>query len=218
MYKRVQHIIFALLLLLCGTSMFAQVHIGKGVSVTKGTNFIIAEQDVIINTDSIGGEGNLIISNTDSQKIIVRNKVKTKLDIQIDSDKIKTEGTYAQHFALEHLPPLTEDVIAKVKEIKKEKIKKELPVRYINYEGLTFNDNTKDNTDKPTERKTEFNSQPSNSSHGIMITQVMQMHAFVPTNDYLLPIYSTLNDSRFLDYAELYTFESLTAILKPPTV
>lgn len=211
MSRNITHILSVLLVLLCSTGLYAQVHIGDGLTISEGTSLTISNQDVVIATDEIKGEGSLVITNDKEQKITLTQKVRSNTSIEVKAENIQVIGEKTQYFALEHLPPLTEKIIAKVQE---RKIEEDLPVRYINAEGLTFGDEN-----EPQELEAQFTSLPNDVSGGIMVSEVLQWQAAEFTTDYILPIYSfTFNDVRFSDYAELYEFQSLTAILKPPIV
>ena len=208
MYRNIQSILsFLLLLLLAVTN--AQVHIGDGVTISKGTTFVIVDSEVNIDTEKINGEGVLLISNDKEQLITVHKNLESTADIQVNAQKTSVNGQFAANFRLEHLPSLTSDIIV----AKKQAAQKELPVRYINTEGLVYDTPVKE---KPVET---YNELPNNVHHGVVVTEVMQSQAVQNYSDYIIPIYSvTLNDERFSDYAELYEFESLTAIFKPPIV
>ena len=206
---RVQQI-WLLFLLLSFTSVQAQVYIGDGVSVQKGTKFVIQNQEVHIDTDEIKGDGSITINHDSEQKITVNQDFKSTKQLDITSQNLEISGKYAQNFELKYLPALTEEVIL----AKKENAADSLPVRYINIEGLVYDTETKEE-----EKLAEFRLIPINTYNGFVVTEVMRSAAVDITFDYILPIYSvTLNDERFSDYAELYEFESLTAILKPPIV
>lgn len=208
MFMRNHHILLVFLMFLCSTGAYAQIHLGDGLSIGEGTSITIKNQEVIIATDEIKGKGIISIQNDDSQKITVLKNFKSNSALKIDSKDLKVEGRYAEQFAAYHLPPLSEEIIASKKE---NEIKNDLPVRYINSEGLTFGN--KDDE----KNKTVVSSLPKDVSGGIIISEVLRMQFTDNQTDYIIPIYSVLlNVERFSDNAELYEFECLTAILRPP--
>lgn len=205
------HIMLVIAMFLCSTGAFAQVHIGNGVTINKGTSITIQGQDVIFDTDEIKGEGKIIIQNEKSQKITVNKDFKSNDQIEIKSNHLEVNGRYAQKFAAHHLPPISDEIIAAKQ---KEEAKQELPVRYINTEGLTFGFENNEEKKEPS-----ISALPKDVSGGIIISEVMQMQTADLNEDYIIPIYSViLNVERFSDDAELYEFECSTAILKPPIV
>ena len=210
MFLRLHYIWIILFMFLFSTGAYAQVHIGDGVTISNGTIVTIQNQDVIIATDEIKGEGVLFIQNDKIQKITVLNNFRTNSTVQIISNEIRVEGRYAQKFAAHHLPPLSEEIIASSK---KEQLKKDLPIRYINTEGLVY--------DKDEDKKADpvLTSLPKDVSGGIIVSEILQMQVADIQSDYIIPIYSViLNDERILGSAELYEFECLTALLRPPIV
>lgn len=202
---------FALMLLVAGLN--AQVMIGDGVNIKNGTNFIIHNQEVIIASDEIKGEGNLIISHETQQKITVNQHLQSDLKIQILADNPEITGKYARKFEAKYLPPFTDEIKLAIQQEKSEQTKNQLPIRYINTEGLVYD------TQENKKAEPAFSSLPMDVHDGFVVNETMQTHAISFNFDYILPIYSvTLNEKRFSDYAELYEFQSLTAILKPPIV
>ena len=196
--------------ILFSTGTNGQVYIGDGVSISEGTNLTIVDQEVILSTNEIKGEGKIIIHHHQTQNITVLNNFKSKKKFQISANKIKIEGRYAQKFAAYHLPPLTEEIIASKTE---EKLNQDLPIRYINTEGRVYD--LKDEK----EENPILSSTPKDVSDGIIVSQRDQRLFADLQLDYIIPIYSVLlKNERFSDCAELYKFECLTAILKPPIV
>ncbi|MDO5654891.1 MAG: hypothetical protein Q4G27_01985 [Flavobacteriaceae bacterium] len=187
----------------------AQVMIGDGLKIEKGTSFVIKNQDIIIDTEEIKGEGKLVISNDNNQKITVNQAVQSKVEIEILSEKIQWNGSKSENLAKLFSPDLNRVEPLLVQDIKNE----ELPVIYINTEGIVY-----DIEDSETQLAV-YNSLPNDVHHGFIITEIMQSYAIEFYPYYNLPIYSfTLNDKRFLDYAELYEFQSLTAVFRPPII
>ncbi len=208
MFMRNQYILLVLIMFLCSTGAYGQVHIGDGLSIGEGTSITIKNQAVIIATDEIKGKGNISIQNDDVQTITVLKNFKSNSAIKVESNDLKIDGMYAEQFAINSLPPLSEEIIASKKE---NEIKNDLPIRYINTEGLTFGENNDE------QNKTVVSSSPKDVSGGIMISEVLRMQFTDYQTDYIIPIYSVLlNVERFSDNAELYEFECLTAILRPP--
>ena len=202
------YITFITLFVLGATGVFAQVYIGDGLKISEGTQIMIQNQDVIFDTDEIKGEGNLQIQHHKNVKISVLKNLNADANIQIEASVVDYQGDFGQKFAARNLPKLTEEIIAAAK---KEETEGFL-IRYINTEGLVY--------DTPNEEPSEptFDALPTDVADGIMISEVLRLQAADFLHDYIIPIYSiTLNDERFSDYAELYEFESLTAIWKPPT-
>lgn len=187
-----------------------QVVIGNGLNISEGTTLQVKNLDVIINTDKIEGKGTLSLSHDKDQKITVAQPLKTKIKLNIDADLTEINGSGKQPFALQFLPPLSNQIIL-AKE--KEKIKNSLPVRYLNVEGKTFEVDTKQ--EKTQEFAVELDY--SDFATAYVLVDSLQVKATTFNLYYIIPIYSfLLNNERFSDYAELYEFKCLTALLKPP--
>lgn len=209
MLRQIQ-IIFTFILILATAGISAQVHIGDGVTVKKGTSFVIQNQDVHLNTEEIKGEGSITISNDNEQQISVNSKLNTTERINITAENTVLNGKYASVF----IPERTDNLAIEQNQTVAKNSTEDLPVRYVNTEGLVYGSKEKKKAEDPVFRSlqpTEYN--------GVLVTSTAEFYAVDLPTDYIIPIYSfTLNDERFSDYAELYEFESLTAILKPPIV
>lgn len=209
MSLRLNQILIIAFILFC-TGANAQVFIGDGVSIGANTQITIVEKDVIIATEEIQGEGELNLINSSTLNITVSENFKTNVDLHILSPNVQIEGNYAEKFAAQYLPFLTEEIIASTQD---NEVQEDLPVRYINTEGKVFP------VDKEEEKDVVINSLSKDVESETIMSEILRIKLANLQTDYIIPIYSNrFNDQRNSDSAELYEFECLTAILKPPIV
>ncbi|MGI9527133.1 MAG: hypothetical protein ACR2MS_08500 [Weeksellaceae bacterium] len=208
--KKVNYISTFLLFLLTINLVNGQVVIGDGLTISEGTTMRIINQDVTINSDQIAGGGSLVIESDTTQNIYIAKDLKTDIDVNIQSRDININGAGKIYFALHHLPSLSDEIIA----AKKKEEQKHLPVKYINFEGKTFK--VESDEDSNTQKLDTAINLMDIPSPWILVDSI-QIKGATINLDYIIPIYSfLLNNERFSDYAELYEFKCLTALLKPP--
>ncbi|MXV38015.1 hypothetical protein GO491_04890 [Flavobacteriaceae bacterium Ap0902] len=200
------------LLVFVFTTTKAQVVIGDGLTITDGTTMHIQNQEVIINTQEIKGKGKLNIHHDNKQNLNIAKNLETDVSLNITSQSINIIGESKQYFALHFLPSFSNEIIAAKEEHKNKEV---LPVNYINFEGKTF----KIIDDEKDQNQAEFTIGFEDFSSTIIILETLQIKGVQLNSDYILPIYSnSINNERFSDYAKLYKFECLTALLRPPIV
>lgn len=191
-FTHTKHIIFTILMLALVVSVKAQVFIGEGVHISNGSDLVVVEQEVTIEGETLNGEITVIQKG---EKHIVRNQKDTKKIFYTKSTN-KTPSKKKTKVAA-----------------KKTAAKKEIPVRYVNYESDAYREE-----DQAKKMVLVVKEDKGNASGGITISDSYRMQVS-PIQDIILPIYIVTHyDERFSDCAELYEFEFPTAIYRPPVM
>ncbi|MDO5510536.1 MAG: hypothetical protein Q4F57_07550 [Weeksellaceae bacterium] len=191
--------VFAVLALL-SQQVSAQLYIGENVKISSGTSIIVVEEDVVLHSDSISGDGKIHVyggklvtsseqNSSAKDMVIVHNQ--PLQDSQIDIKSNQERALVATADAIEDSTPL--------------------PIRYINIEGLVYD------TQEPTkESQPKLSAEFPVSNAGFIVVSLLKFPALTSDFYYNIPIYSYTLHKRFSDFAELYTSQNPTSIFRPP--